>query len=121
MVLRDAVSAVGLPFVAEAAWRSPTSVWMGFDDRLEAVAVAGEVVATMRRRIAVGDRLRDAAWRCVIAGLSEQRRQAWPPGDPGDDAGMPLPGGGGAGPKSPGPDASLVIRRRGEGGRHDAK
>ena len=121
MILRDAVSAVGLPFVAEAAWRSPASAWMGYGDRLEAVAVAGEVVATMRRRIAVGDRLRDAAWRCVIAGLGERRRQTSAPGDPGDDPGEPKADGGEQGPKGPGPDAPLVIRRRGEEGRHDAK
>ena len=113
MILRDAVSAVGLPFVAEAAWRSPASAWMGFDDRLEAVAVVGEVVATMRRRIAVSERLQDAAWRCVVAGLGELRRQAWPPGDPGDDPGASKADG--DGPKGPRLDVPLVIRRRGEG------
>ena len=116
IVLRDALADIGLPFVHEAAWRSPATSWMGFDERLQAVAAACEVTAVMRRRIRVGDRLRRAAFDAVVAGMAELRRRG--DGDPPLEARRPLPTGP-SGPPEPScdPGAALVIRRRGEEGR----
>ena len=112
MILRDALTGIGLPFVPEAAWRSPATSWMGFDDRLQAIEVARVVVADMRRRIPVGEGLRRAAFGAVVAGMAELRRC----GDGGLplEARRPLP----TGPRLPpapscDPAGTLVIRKRG--------
>lgn len=116
IVLRDALAGIGLPFVAEAVWRSPSATWMALEDRLQAVAVACEVTAAMRRRITVGERLRRAVFDAVVAGMAELRRRG--DGDPLLEAHRPVPTGP-SGPSAPAcdPGAPLVIRRRGEEGR----
>ncbi len=75
-LLAQAVAAEGLPWVPWAVWRRPREA-MTYNERLQAVAVAGRVIAEARRRLppgvsgaAIDRQWRDAAWRCTVAGLA---------------------------------------------------
>lgn len=75
-VLAEALRAAGLPWVPWAAWRRPPDT-MTYRRRLQAVALSGRVLDEARRRLppgvsgaALGAGWRDAAWRCVVAGIA---------------------------------------------------
>jgi hypothetical protein len=114
-VVCDELRGLGLPWVPEAWWRRPADAWLTLSDTLEAVAVSSALVAAIRRRgIPCGDELRDAAWRCTVAGLGRLPRDRWPTRRPADEHDE-LPA-----PRPEPADEPLVIRRR-EGGRPHAK
>jgi hypothetical protein len=136
VILHDELRGLGLPWCPDACWRRPPDAWLTMSDTLEAVALSVALVRAIRRRgIPCGDELRDAAWRCTVAGLGRLPRDRWPtrrqaddhdePDDPGapcvpDDPNDPdEPGEQPAGRPEPA-DEPLVIRRR-EGGRPHAK
>ena len=116
MILHDELRAIGLPFVAEAVAYKPADSWLTFGDTLQAVAVSTAIVHRMRQRIPVGDDLRDAAWRCTVAGLGRLPREAWPTSRrDADEQAAPVV-------EADEPQTSpLMIRRRGEGGLPHAK
>lgn len=78
IILHDELRDIGLPFVPEAVAYRPTDRWLTYTDTLHAIAVSSTLVARMQRRIPVGDELRDAAWRCTVAGLGRLPRDRWP-------------------------------------------
>lgn len=76
-LLADAVKSCGLPWVPWAWWRRPADRWMTPADRIDAIALEGLVVAEARRRLppgvsgrVIGQTWKDAAWRCIVAGLA---------------------------------------------------
>ncbi len=76
-LLAEALRACGLPWVPWAWWRRPADRWMSPADIEHAIALEGLVVAAARLRLPAGvggravDRAwRDAAWRCIVAGLA---------------------------------------------------
>ena len=85
MLLAESLRAVGLPWVPSAMWRRPDENWMTLTERLAAVNVAGRVIAEARGLLPPGvsggatlDRqLRDAAWRCTVAGLALLDAEGW--------------------------------------------
>jgi hypothetical protein len=74
MLLAESLRAVGLPWVPSALWRRPRETWMSLDARFQAIRVVGRVIAEARDLLPAGvmvdRRLRDAAWRCTVAGLA---------------------------------------------------
>lgn len=72
--LRQAIAEIGLPWVAGAALQPTATAWMSYDDRDEAIGLEHAVICDMRRRIAVGNDLRQAAWNVVVAGMAELRK-----------------------------------------------
>lgn len=83
--LHDALRTCGIPWVPGAICRRPSDAWMGFDDRFQAIAVAGRVWRSMQRSVpgglpaaALDAQWRDAAWRCTVAGLALLERGRWP-------------------------------------------
>lgn len=78
MILHDELRALGLPFVPEAVAYKPADGWLTYTDTLQAVSVSAAIVHRMRQRIPVGNELRDAAWRCTVAGLGRLPRNQWP-------------------------------------------
>lgn len=116
MILHDELRGLGLPWVPEAVAFKPAEGWLTFTDTLQAVAVSSAIVQRMRERIPVGDELRDAAWRCTVAGLRRLPREAWPTRRP-DVAGVDAQ----REQAEPAPQAdTLVIHRRGGRGQHHA-
>ena len=129
--LRETIEENGLPFVAEAVWRRPLWAYIEKADADAAIALNSELLSHLRCKLAVSRDLRDALWRCVQAGFVQRRRsqKARPETavavmnparvqDLRSDARRPDAE---ARQCEPRPDAPLVIRRRGEEGRHDAK
>jgi len=118
MILHDELRGLGLPWVPEAMWQRPRDQWLTLDDTFTAVALSSSLVWAIRRRgIPCGDELRDAAWRCTVAGLGRLPRDRWPTRRPADEPDEP--------DEQPAPrpepaDEPLVIRRR-DGRRPHAK
>lgn len=76
-LLAEALKTCGLPWVPGAWWRRPADRWMSPADTAEAIRLEGLVVAEARRRLpwgtsgtVLGKVWRDAAWRCIVAGLA---------------------------------------------------
>jgi hypothetical protein len=117
-IVADELRALGLPFVADAWWRKPPDAWLTYLERLEAITTASAVIDGIRRRIgAVPRGLRDAVWRCVVAGLGRLPRDRWPTRRPADTDELPALER--EHEREPEPeDQPLVIRRRAVGGRH---
>jgi hypothetical protein len=76
-LLADALRTCGLPWVPGAWWRRPADRWMSPADTTQAICLEGLVVAEARRRLpwgttgkVLGREWRDAAWRCIVAGLA---------------------------------------------------
>jgi hypothetical protein len=76
-LLADALRSCGVPWVPGAWWRRPADRWMTPADTSQAIDLEGRVVAEARRRLprgvsgrAIGQTWRDAAWRCIVAGLA---------------------------------------------------
>jgi hypothetical protein len=116
-IVADELRALGLPFVADAWWRRPNDT-LTLRERHEAITTSSAVIDKVRRRIGpVPEALRAAVWRCVVAGLAVLPRDRWPtrrPADTGDE----LPALEQRRDEREHDDEPLVIRRRGEGGRH---
>lgn len=75
-LLAEAVRAAGLPWVPLAVWRRPRDT-MTLGQLRQAIAAEGTVLAEARRRLplgvssgALGKEWRDAAWRCIVAGIA---------------------------------------------------
>lgn len=83
--LRDAIGDAGLPWVPGAAGRSPQTTWMEYGDRMSAIGRTSGVTAFMRRRMPVGNDLRQAAWNAVVAGMAELRASLTPKAPPTPD------------------------------------
>jgi len=117
-ILCDELRALGLPWVPDAWWRQPPDAWLTYDERLEAITVSIAVIDGIRRRIGPVPRgLRDAAWRCIVAGLAVLPRDRWPTRRP-SDSNDKLPACEDRRHEREPDDQPLVIRRRGDGGRH---
>lgn len=112
-IVADELRALGLPFVYDAWWRRPSDAWLTHGDTLEAITTSSAVIDGIRRRIGpVPETVRDAVWRCVVAGLALLPRDRWPTRRPADDTDeLPV-----RRPEPEPDDEPLVIRRR--GGRH---
>jgi len=115
-IVADELRSLGLPFVADAWWRCPADT-LTLRERHEAIRMSSAVIDGIRCRIGpVPKGLRDAVWRCVVAGLAVVPRDRWPtrrPADTGDE----LPALEQRRHEPEQDDQPPVIRRRGEGGR----
>lgn len=76
-LLAEALKTCGVPWVPGAWWRRPAVRWMTPVDTTQAIYLEGRVVAEARRRLpwgvsgmVLGKAWRDAAWRCIVAGLA---------------------------------------------------
>ncbi len=86
LLLEESLRYLGLPWVSWAVWGRPDEAWLLLADRLEAIALYLSVLEEMRRRLppetsgaAIGREWRDAAWRCVVAGMAVMDAEDWKP------------------------------------------